>query len=207
MKQFTFQAPSEYLGQTDTNLKTVTSNYTGEPTIWVSVDKHNNKIITFSGVGTLPKPEDTNDIFYVKLDQENSNQIILMDMLNSCKGFPEQPIEEEIIHDFPEFGYTIKYPRWLNENTKHTYELADTLVSETGIVTYAWKIPHITLDQIKEAVNTRITLYTKEYNDATVTARKTRYEKCLEILRWVKLNILDGSVKPWKINLPEAEEF
>ena len=200
MKQFTFQAPSEYLGNTDSNLKTITSNYTGAPTIWVSVDKETHKVGTFSGEGTLPKPEDTETTYYVKLDQENTNQIILMDMLDNNKGHDRGPIIEEIIHNFPDLEYKIMYPRWTNEDTNHTYQLSDVTVSETGVVTYPWRIPHITLDQIKEATNTRITLYTQLYEQATLPSRRLRYEKALEILRWIKTNTADGSIKPWKIN-------
>lgn len=207
MKQFTFQAPSEYLGDTSTNLKTITASYTGAPTIWVSVNKETHKVITFSGEGTLPKPENTDEVFYVKLDQENPNQVILMDMLATSRNHNYGPIIQETIHTFTDLGYTIVYPRWTNEDTQHTYELQDTLVSEEGVVTYAWKIPHITLDQIKEAVNIRISVYSQEYDKATLPSRRLRYEKALEILRWIKANILDGSVKAWKINLPEAEEL
>jgi hypothetical protein len=207
MKQFTFQAPSEYLGDTTSNLKTIIGNYTGALTIWASVNKVTHKVITFSGEGTLPKPEDTDIVFYVKLDQENPNQVILMDMLRTSKGHDLGPIIEETIHDFPDLGFTIKYPRWTNEDTQHTYQLSDVTVSEDGVVTYPWRVPHITIDQIKEAVNNRITLYTEEYNKSTIASRRTRYEKALEILRWIKANILDGSVKPWKINLPEADEL
>lgn len=207
MKQFTFQAPSEYLGNTASNLKTITGNYTGAPTIWASVDKQTQKVVTFSGEGTLPKPDDTDNIFYIKLDQENPNQVILMDMLRTSKGHDFGPIVDEVIHDFTDLGFTIKYPRWTNEDTNHTYQLSDVTVSENGVVTYPWKVPHITLDQIKEAVSNRITLYTEEFSKSTIASRRARYEKALEILRWIKLNILDGSVSPWKINLPEADEL
>jgi hypothetical protein len=207
MKQFTFQAPSEYLGDTTSNLKTITGNYTGSPTIWISVDKQTHKVITFSGEGTLPKPADTDTIEYIKLDQENPNQVILMDMLYTCNGHDHGPVINETIHTFSDLGYSIVYPRWTNEDTQHTYQLSDVTVSDQGVVTYPWKVPHITLDQIKEAVNIRISVYNQEYEKATLASRRSRYEKALEILRWIKNNILDGSVKPWKINLPDAEEL
>jgi hypothetical protein len=226
MKEFTFRAPVSYLDTTGTNLKTITTQYGGADTIWVQIDKKTQKVVTFAGEGTLPKPEDTDDYYYVLLDQADDNQVVLMDMLSSCRAHVQGPILDEVLHTFTfddNTSFVIKYPRWTNENTLHTYEFSEVTVSPEGVVTYPWKKPHITVDQMKAAVDSQIAVAIEQVlklqvpevlarykTNPVLTAQlalQKKYQHQLEILEYVKDNMLDGSIGAWKIHLPGIEEL
>jgi hypothetical protein len=226
MKEFTFRAPVKYLDITGTDLKTITTQYGGANTIWVQIDAKTQKVVTFAGEGTLPKPEDTEEYYYVLLDQDNDNQVSLMDMLSTCRAHVEGPIVDEVLHTFTfddSTTFVLKYPRWTNENTLHTYEFKEVTVNPEGIVTYPWKKPHITVDQLKEAVDSQIAIaieqvlklqvpeiLAKYKTNSVLTqqlALQKKYQHQLEVLEYIKDNMLDGSVGPWKLHLPGIEEL
>lgn len=226
MKEFTFRAPVKYLDTTGTDLKTITTQYGGADTIWVQIDAKTQKVVTFAGEGTLPKPQDTDEFYYLLLDQDNDNQVILMDMLSTSRAHIEGPTIDEVLHTFTfddNTTFVLKYPRWTNENTIHTYEFDEITVTPEGVVTYPWKKPHITLDQLKVAVDSSIAIAIEQILKLQVPEilakyktnpvllqqldKQRKYKNQLEILDYIKDNLLDGSVGPWKLHLPGIEEL
>lgn len=207
MKQYTYSAPLEIYDTNPSTLKTITANYTGLPTIWVSVDKQTNKIINFVSDGTLSEPGEKETIKYYLLSQENPNHIIAMDMLDNCKGRINTNNSDELIHTFAN-GFKIRYIRPEDPDALHTFDRDNLVIDSAGVITYPWRPPHITKEMFNAGVLGYIEYVNNELNTLGVSgsiSKKAAYEKVLEVLIWVRDNT--ENIKPWKINLPTLETF
>jgi hypothetical protein len=207
MKQFTYQAPLEIYDTSPSQLKTITANYTGLPTIWIAVNKQDNIVLSFISDGELPQPEDKPEIRYQLLSQENPNQVILMDMLDNCKGPINTNNVEELIHTFSN-GFEIKYTRPEDPDTLHTYDRPNVTINQDGLVTYPWRPGPIDQELFYQGLIVQIDEYTAKLQSlgpAGSTRLRTIYTKVLEVLTWVRDNT--SNIKPWKINLPTEQTF
>jgi hypothetical protein len=203
MKQYTYKAPTEYLDTTGSDLKDVTTEYRGAPSIVVACHADTGLVIGFVSTGELPAPENTDTIVYYLLSEENPNQVILMDMLDGCKASIGAATKTETIHIFDN-GYKIEYTQPVNQNALHTYELREVTISNTGVVTYPWKKPHISRETFELSLKDYINETTNKILQFGSPVLRAPYEKLLEILLWIKTN--SNSISPWKINVPTIDD-
>lgn len=212
IKEFTYNAPKEYLDTSGTDLKEVTTTYHGAETIWVFVDKETRGNVRFVSDGDLPEPTPINNDCAVKLSSDNPNHIILMDMLSSSNGHSHtQQIDEELnqvgdIKGAEDFVFV--YTRPEHHDTFHTYELKDTTVSESGVVTYQWKAPHITWEVSERIVTLRLAESMDKLKDPVVSVSPEatkKYQRHIALLEYIRDNFV-GKVGAWKVNIPLASD-
>ena len=213
-KTFTYDLPDEYLSQTNNLGLTGEWTYEGPDKIYVMVDKKTNKINTL--LGWLPYNDDSsreeNDSF---MDQFSGldNDYGLIDveedplLLAAVVGGSIGPEADKL----PQKTYTLEgetepfYSRPNPTLPDHTIEVGDVELdptTKTWKKPYPWKKPHITKDDLLNALDVIIKQEKKVDTEGFTSTQKTKWAAYLDALENVPTRFASYLDSPWMVPFP-----
>lgn len=213
IKQFTYQAPRKFREGDQSDLIDIISSYKGSESIWIYVEKDTGKNPTFVSEGDLPDPTTTEKLRSVKLSADNDNHILLMDLLSTSRGHNQtEEITETIIAKGDIAGapnFQMSFTDLKYHPASEYYDLSETHVSETGVVTYKL-MPNfdITWEGVIDGINFMLSQSEEKTRDPLVLetpAALARYQRHIAVLTHIKDNIAN-TVCPLKVPVPMPHE-
>lgn len=213
-KQFSFDAPEKNNDFKSNAKKTVNSVYRGASDIWIYVDTNTGLNPQFVSTGDLPDPTNTWRHRSVLLDAENSNHILLMDLLSGSTAHESVEITEIFnqpgdvsLNPQVVFSYTSKE----HPSAIEVFDIANTRVDEKGVVHYEWKktADGLTKEDLLETIRVHKLKTEELLRDPIIFANlsaKETYEKFIAILDYIKDDLIER-VEPWKIAIPQLHEI
>lgn len=210
---FTFKAPRKFREGDQSDLIDITTSYKGAETIWVQLDKSTRKSPSFASEGDLPDPGEHERFTWVLLSADNPNHIMLMDMLSNSRGhdtsdeITETVIAKGTIPEAPNFELTYTDLRY--HSAYDYYDLEETHVSESGVVTYKLR-PNIdtSWDQIMPGIRLMLEESRQKTKDPIVLeipAALARYQRHIAVINYIIDNFAD-KINPYKVVIPFANE-
>lgn len=215
IKEFTFTAPTADYVTEGSAERQITTEYKGADSIWIYVDVETGKNPQFVSEGDLPDPTDTWRHRSVLLDANNSNHVLLMDLLSGSKGhlnneeYSEQLNEAGDITEAPDFIF--KYSELKEPSAVRYYDLEETHVDNNGIVTYAYQTP-VDIESYKSWLQSiifqKIIDTEEKLKDPVVIETPAAVNRCnryIAILNYAK-DVLLENTQPWKIIVPDLHQ-
>ncbi len=213
-KEFSFEAPIENYHFESSDKKTINSTYRGASDIWIYVDQETGLNPQFVSEGDLPDPTDTWRHRSVKLDSNNTNHILLMDLLAGSTAHQSNEVTEYFNQpgDVPlNPEYVFSYTDLENPSASDTFDVKRTRIDENNVVHYEWHQSHpgLTKNDLLELVRVHKLRTEELLRDpliSTNVSAKAMYEKFIAILDYVNDNLVDR-IDPWKISIPLVHEL
>lgn len=213
-KTFTYDLPDEYLSQTNNLGLTAEWTYEGPDKIYVMVDKNTNRINTL--LGWSPYNDDAskedNDAFadqfsgldndYGLIDVEE-DPLLLAAVVGGSIG-PD-------VDKLPQKTYTLEgetepfYSRPNPTIPDHTIEVGEVEfdpATRKWKKPYPWKKPHITKEQLLNALEIIINQEKKVDTEGFTSTQKTKWATYLSALENVPIKFADYLDSPWMVPFP-----